>query len=379
MLKKQYFKSAIVFLVLISIFPIIILFSKKKDFSETENRSLEKFPEISSEKIISKSYMSDIESYLSDHFPFRIGWVKSKLNLEIAAGKELINGVYITNDRMYEKLPEPDYNEIEKSTTAINKFAERYKKTKIYTIIAPTSAGIYNDKLERYMTQIDQKQLTNEIYDKLDRKINKIDIFSSMYSARDEYIYYRTDHHWTSKGAFTAYKFAAGKMGLKVYENYSIEKAANDFRGTFYSKCLYEKVKADTIDIYKPENNTKPVSVTLNDGIKEESADDIYFPDFLETNDKYCVFLGHNRALTKIKTNAPTKRRLLLIKDSYANSIVPFFIQNYNEIAVIDLRYIKNSVTDFVDPDLYDHTLFLYNASAFSTDKNVKNIGLENN
>lgn len=375
MLRKQYIKSAIAFFILIFIFPVIFFISDKKDFSETENRSLEKYPEISIESVADKSYMNGIEAYLSDHFPARINWVKAKLNLERLSGKEIINGIYITDDRMYEKLPEPDYDEIDLSVNSINKFAEMYD-TKTFVMIAPTSAGIYKDELEPYLPQVDQKKLINEMYGKFADNVHKIDIFSAMYSARDEYIYYRTDHHWTSKGAFTAYKAAARKMGLPCYEDYDVEKAADDFRGTFYSKCLYDGIKPDQIDIYKPGNNVVAYSLTLNDGINEEYAKDIYFPEFLETNDKYCLFLGHNRALTKIKTNSDTKRKLLLIKDSYANSFVPFLIQNYSEISVIDLRYVKTCITDYADPNEFDHTLFLYNASTFSIDKNIKNVGL---
>lgn len=375
MLKKQYLKSAIAFLILIFIFPVIFFISDKKNFSEIENRTLEKRPEISVKAISDKSYMNAIETYVSDHFPSRINWVKAKLNLERLSGKELINNIYITDDRMYEKLPEPDYDEIDMSVNSINKFSEMYD-TKTFIMIAPTSAGIYEDELEPYLPQINQKRLINEIYGKFSENVHKIDIFSAMYSVRDEYIYYRTDHHWTSRGAFTAYKAAARKMGLPCYEDYDIEKATDDFHGTFYSKCLYDGVKADQIDIYRPGNNVVAYSITLNDGINEEYARDIYFPEFLETNDKYCLFLGQNRALTYIKTNADTNRKLLLIKDSYANSFVPFLLQNYSEIAVIDLRYIKTCITDYVDPDEFNHTLFLYNASTFSIDKNIKNIGL---
>ncbi len=376
MLKKQYVKSAVLFLILIFLFPIIVLISKKKTFSETENRELKPFPEISFQTIKDKSCMNDIEAYLSDHFPARIKWVKAKLNLERLSGKEMINNIYITDNALYEKLPEPDYHETDISVNSINKFAENYSDTKVFAMIAPTSAGIYDDKLEPYLSQIDQKEFISNIYSKFSDKVHKIDIFSAMYAARDEYIYYRTDHHWTSLGAFTAYKAAAKKMGLSCYENYNVEKETDDFRGTFYSKCLYDGVEADRIDAYKQQNIIKATRVTLDDGINQEIVDDIYFPEFLETNDKYCFFLGRNRALTYIHTNAGTNRKLLLIKDSYGNSFVPFMVQNYSEIAVIDLRYLKTSIMEFVDPNEFDHTLFLYNASTFSTDRNVKNIGL---
>ncbi len=372
----QQLKSAILFLILIFIFPIILFISKKELFSETENRPLRQFPEVSAKTIIDKSCMNDIEAYLSDQFPARVKWVQAKLNLERISGKELINNIYITDDRLIEKLPEPDYKEMDMSISSINKFAEKYDETKVFTVIAPTSAGIYEDTLNPYLTQLNQKKLISDIYEGFSESVNTIDIYGTMYSSRDEYIYYRTDHHWTSRGAFTAYKSIAKRMGIASFEDYDVAKADNDFKGTFYSKCLYNGIKADEIDVYKPNNNVHVKNVILNDGMKEETADDIYFSEFLKTSDKYCLFLGHNRAFTKIETNADTSRKLLLIKDSYANNFVPFLMQNYSEIAVIDLRYVKTSITDFVNPEDYSHTLFLYNASTFSNDKSIKNIGL---
>ncbi|MBQ7046164.1 MAG: hypothetical protein IJN85_00295, partial [Oscillospiraceae bacterium] len=207
-MEKQHLKSAVLFLALIFVMPLILIFSKKSDFSETENRVLEKFPEFSFGAVADKSYMNGIETYLADHFPARVSWVKAKMNMEELSGKELINGVYLTDERMYEQLPEPDYNEMEKSVNAINKFAETYD-TEVYALIAPTSSGIYKDKLQPYLPQLDQKKLISEIYDGFESKVKQIDVYSALYSSRDDYIYYRTDHHWTSKGAFTAYKAAA--------------------------------------------------------------------------------------------------------------------------------------------------------------------------
>lgn len=373
--KRQYLKSAILFLILIFTFPVIMIFSDKEEFSQTENRSLAKFPKISAETIKDKSCMNGIETYLSDHFPKRIEWVKAKLNFEITTGKELINDVYICDDMFMEKLPEPDYDEIDVSVESINKYADTYE-TKVFAMIAPTSSGIYKDKLQPYLSQIDQKKMISNVYEKFDMNVNVIDIYSSMYAMRDEYIYYRTDHHWTTQGALTAYKAAARKMGIVGYNDYEVIEASDDFKGTFYSKCLYDEIQADTIDVYRPVNKIGATSVTLSDGINDELRDDIYFPEFLETNDKYCYFLGQNRALTYIKTNAESRKKLILIKDSYANSFVPFILQNYSEVAVIDLRYVNSKITNYVNPDEYDHTLFLYNASTFSTDKTIKNISL---
>ena len=113
------------------------------------------------------------------------------------------------------------YREINLSVNAVNKFSDTYD-TEVYALIAPTSAGIYGDELKDYFPQINQKSLIADIYNKLNEDIGVIDIWDSMYTERDKYLYYRTDHHWTSEGAFTAYKYAAKKMGITSFEDYDI-------------------------------------------------------------------------------------------------------------------------------------------------------------
>ena len=197
---------------------------------------------------------------------------------------------------------------------------------------------------------------------------------------KDNYIYYRNDHHWTSYGAYCAYRKAIELLGQKPVpiEEFYISHSSSDFRGTFYSKCLYNKTEADIIDIFSCKNGAEITDVICNDGISETHYDSIYFMDYLGKKDKYCVFMGENRAYTNIKTNADNGKKLLVIKDSYANSFIPFLTQHYSEIAVIDLRYVKTSIRDFADPDDYDQTLFLYNASTFAEDKNIKIAGFFN-
>lgn len=375
--KKQKIISAVIFLCIIFLMPIIFIFSGKKDVLESENRKPAKKPDLTFASVMDKSYMSKIDGYLSDNFPGRVNWVKTKLTIDRMLGKSIINNIYIGDKMLMEKLPEPNYDEVQKSIDAINKFAEHYGNTKVSFMLAPTSAGIYPDKLPASAPQLNQRDFIYESTSRLSANVSFIDIYDTMVNERDKYIYYRTDHHWTSYGAYCAYKHASTNLGYKAVEldKFDVEHASSDFTGTFYNKCFYDGVDKDIIDIYTFPNGNNVTSVTMNDGIKEETSDSIYFREYLEGGDKYCVFLGKNKAYMNIKTDALNNKKILVIKDSYANSFIPFLVNHYSEIAVLDLRYVKTSIKEYVDPDKYDQTLFLYNASTFSQDSNIKMAG----
>lgn len=377
--KKGKLASALIFIFMVSLFPLIFIFSDKAVFSTVENRTLQKMPSLSFASLSDKSFMSDMEGYLSDHFPFRINWVKGKISTDRLMGKDDINGVFITSERILEHQNETDYSDIELSVDAINRFSDYYN-TNVYAIIAPTSSGIYEDTLPNYIPKGNQKETIERIYSDFSDSVTAIDIFNCLYNNKDDYIYYRNDHHWTTYGAYLAYNYAGKYIGYEALDisDYEIKTVCDNFRGTFYSKCFCDDIKADSIYIYECKKGKNISEVIMNDGNAESTSDDIYFYEYLDGNDKYCVFLGENRAYTNIKTNVDNNRKILVIKDSYANSFVPFLTQNYSEISVIDLRYVKNSMEDFVNPDEYDDTLFLYNESTFSEDKNIKMVGFIN-
>lgn len=377
MQKRQRIISAVMFIIFIFIMPIIFIFSEKETFSNEENRTLSKKPALSFSAIADKSYMSDMDSYLSDHFPNRINWVKTKKTFDRLLGKTIINGIYLADDMLIEKLPTPNYDEVEKSVEAINKFAAHYKKTQVSFMLAPTSAGIYNDRLPSNTPQLNQREFISETNSRLSSDVGVIDVFETMNAEKENYIYYRTDHHWTSYGAYCAYRHAAANLGYNAadIDRFDIEHASDDFTGTFYNKCFYDGVEKDIIDIYTSPNGNNITSVTMNDGTGETTAEDIYFRDYLEGSDKYCVFLGENKAYTNIRTDSLNRKKILVIKDSYANSFIPFLLNHYEEIAVLDLRYVKTSLKEYVNPDNFDQTLFLYNASTFSEETNVKMAG----
>ena len=370
--------SAVVFLAILIILPLATLFSHKEYFSETENRKLAEFPKFSMKTVMDKSFMNGFETYISDHFINRLGWIETKTGIELALGKKELNGIYIADERLMEKLPTIDYSAIDKSVDAINKFSENNSSVPVYCLLAPTSAGIYMDELPKNAPQEDQKALIDYVYGNLNDNITTIDVYNILYTMKDEYIYYRNDHHWTSLGAYYAYNATIQKLGFSpiVYDKYDIEHASDSFKGTFYSTSLYDKVKADTIDIYRYDEGANVTDYIVNDGKSETEYDSIYFRDYLTQKDKYSTYLGPNQPLVTIKTDVHNDKKLLVIKDSYAHCFAPFLTQHYSEITLIDLRYIGVSAEDVVNISNYSQVLVLYNASTFSTDDNVKKLSV---
>lgn len=371
---KQYKISAIIFLIILVALPLATIFSKKEVKSEMENRTLATFPKLSLKTIKDKSFMNGFDNYISDHFIARINWIELKVDTELAIGKKEINGVYITDNMLVEKLDEPNYQEVNNSVEAINNLAKRFTKPDYFVLVAPTSAGIYADSLPFKAPQVNQQEFIDYIYGSLSEDVSSIDIYNTLYASKDEYIYYRNDHHWTSLGAYYAYNTAIQKLGFTPisYDKFNIEHVNDSFKGTFYSKSLYNGIKADTIDIYTLDESNGIKSMTVNDGQSEIVFNTLYDRSYLDTKDKYGMFLSENNPIVTVKTNVDNEKKILVIKDSYANCFVPFLAEHYSEITILDLRYIGVTSNNIVNINDYNQVLFLYNASTIAQDENLK-------
>lgn len=367
--------TCLVFFAILLAMPIITAILPKETFSEMENKSLQTMPKFSAKAVYDRSYMNKLETYISDHFAGRTGWIKVKTNLENALGKYEQNGIYILDKRLVEKIPEPDYESIDKTIAAVNTFAED-NGVPVFFMLVPTSAEIYADEIPKNAPNINQKELIGYVYGNL-KSVNAIDVYGTMMSNREEYIYYRTDHHWTTKGAYYAYAAAGKKMGYIAEPEgaYDVEHAASDFRGTFYSKALYDGIEPDAMDYYHLANGSsvKEVLVTSVYGQDPASYDSMYFRDYLKVKDKYSSFLGTNQPIVTVKSDSDGGK-LLIFKDSYAHCYAPFLTENYSEITLLDMRYIKMSYSELVNVEDYDQVLFLYNASSFVSDTNLRQL-----
>lgn len=364
--------TSLLFFGFIIVFALLTVFLPKEKKSELENRNLASFPKVNIDDIKSTEFMTDIETYISDHFAARVPFLKLKGFSERLLGRSERNDVFITKDMLMEKVPEPDYTAIDKSVDAINKFDEGID-AQVFMMLVPTASAIYPDKLPYFAPAVDQKQFIDYVYGNLSTGIVPIDAYSAMQNSSSEYIYYRTDHHWTSLGAYFAYNAAGKKMGYSPLprDSFDIQHASSDFRGTLYSKTLYDGCEPDVMDYWFGENGENILSMEVNTGMEVKTYNSLYMREFLSVKDKYSSFTGSNQPLIKIKTGCTDGPRLLVIKDSYAHSFVPFLANNYSEITMIDMRYIQTSYKSIVNPENFDQVLILYNVSGFITDANI--------
>lgn len=366
--------NVILFFGLLILLPLMTIILPKRAFSENENRYLEAFPKPSIATIKDKSFMDNFESFFSDHFLFREGWIQVKNGMELLSNKKEINNVYITKDRLIEHQaisnPELGSQNIE----AINKFVQKYK-IPAYLMIVPTAEAIYSDSLPANAPHLDQKAIIDEIYAKSGKGLSCIDIFTPLLSNKQQYIYYNTDHHWTGLGAYNGYFSSAGPLGFSPLglDKFNIEHASHDFHGTLYSKTLYENIKRDMIDLYTLSDNAPSTTVTVKSGNKETSYDSIFFRNYLEKKDKYGVYMGQNEPCITVKTSTENDKKLLLFKDSYAHAMIPFYINHYSEITMIDLRYFT-SLDQYITLKDYDQILFVYNFASIVGDTNIKKL-----
>lgn len=183
---------------------------------------------------------------------------------------------------------------------------------------------------------------------------------------KDEYLYYKTDHHWTTLGAYYAFTEYADKTGINI-EKYTTKLVTDKFYGTMSSKANLE-IEADKVYIYEPDKEEE-VSVRYNNST--ELKDSLYEMSALDKKDKYSIFLGGNNPLVQITTNAENDRKVLVIKDSFAHCFIPFMISGFSKIDVVDLRYYNESIRKMIEEGGYTDILVLYNVGNFVEDKNI--------
>ena len=371
-LKIYYSIMTLVFLVILIV--IVTLNTTKKDikFSESENRILAQKPKFSIERLLEGRYTKKYEKYKVDQFVDRDGWMKLKSSVDLALGKNESNGIYKgSDDYLIESFEVPDSEIVNRNIKAINNFNEKHKDINQYMLIAPNAVSILSEKLPPYAPVVSQKLVMDNFAKTLNKGINYIDVYNTLDKHDKEYIYYKTDHHWTTLGAYYSFLEAAKAMDLEVKKDYyNVERVSNDFYGTLYSKSGYEVKTPDYIDVYLPKDENDEYVVNYVEEQKKSAS--FYDSEKLETKDKYGVFLGGNHPVVKIKTTSKEDRKLLIFKDSYANSFVPFLTQYFSDIIMVDPRYYYDDIEKLIEEEGISDILYLYNANTFFSDTSLE-------
>ncbi len=356
-----------VFLGFIGLFFVLLPVMPDVGFSQQENRVLQQVPGFSLSALADGTFTADFEKYTTDQFPFRDAWTALKARCELLSGKKENNGVYYCGDDvLITDFDAPADETIDSAVDALNAWVE-YTDTPIYFGLIPGAGEVQSSLLPANAPSASQQAVIDRAYDR-SQAVN-IDVASALREHADEYIFYRTDHHWTSLGAFYAYGALCDAWGLPAPDiaSYDRQTVSDAFYGTTYSSSGFSWVRPDQMETFVPDDGT----VTLTDyGSLEPATEPMYDTSFLDVKDKYSMFLGGNTSLLRVDTGheGPT---LLIVRDSYSDSLVPFLTANFSRIDLVDLRYYKDSLAMYADENDFDMILVLYSVSNFSTDRNL--------
>lgn len=380
-------------------FAILLWVVPDKDFSAEENRTLSTFPELTKESFFSGEFGEQFGDYMADQFPARSFFVGVKAASEAVQLKQTNNDTFIIGDYLFARDDYPDEAVLYANISASAKFAKAAEEKGIDVVAA--FAGRKMDVYDNMLPSYYGSYYSDLIWAKLDTAAEEggleyINLRDSLRSIADgdEGLYYMSDHHWTSHGAYLAYREIMAEFGETPYEeaDFNIETVTDSFYGTTWSAAGVKWVAGDTIQYYRYDGDEdyttkivdasgkyegfEGVSYVEEDGIKYAVMNGFYMEDYLDEKDKYASFIGGNNGLTVIEKNTPEEREtLLVVKDSFSHTMVPFLARHY-DLVLVDLRYYQTSMLRYAEENGIDKVLLLYNMETLTTVSDVKFISI---
>ena len=350
---------------------LVMLCTPDKAQSENENRVLAQRPALTWATLTDGSFMREFETYLTDQFPQRDTWVSLRSLLATLTGSREQNGVYRTNSGfLLEKQTPVDPAQQKTVVTAIRKFLKKNKGLKSGMILAPNASELLKDEMPYGLRQPSQQQQLKEIHEQLKGvNLKWVSCLKQFETENLHTLYYRTDHHWTTRAAFRAFLGLnnAWKLGAKE-ELYTFYPVATDFSGTLASTFGVRTLQ-DTVEVCIPQRSRGKYTVYYESQGKKTAT--CFDKEKLQQKNKYEVFFGGNFDKLLISTTVNTENALLVFKDSYANCLLPMLTPYYSKIVVIDPRYFSDSLSAVMDETTFTHVLFLYNLNTFLEDQSL--------
>ncbi|MBQ7836862.1 MAG: hypothetical protein IJ389_06360 [Clostridia bacterium] len=380
------------------IFIFAILFWVVPDREYTSEESgLKMFPEFTRETFLSGEFTSEFGEYMADQFPARKFFVGLKAVSETAQLKQVNNDTFIIGDFLVARndYPNEDFLNINVSSAAKFENAAEKKGIDVVAAFAGRKMDVYDNKLPSYYGSY----YSDRIWNKLDEiaaggELSYLNLRNTLREAakNDDGLYYDSDHHWTSHGAYLAYVEIITELGGTPYaeDDFRIETVTDDFYGTTWSAAGAKWTKGDTIEYYRFDGDEDYTMKIIDksgefeglegfthieeDGAKYAVCNGFYVEKFLNEKDKYASFIGGNHGITKITKNTDEEREtLLVVKDSFAHSLVPFLARHY-DLVLVDLRYYPASMLRYAETNDIDKVLLMYNMETLTEAAYLKSL-----
>lgn len=364
--------SVIGLLVIIYSFAVTMLITPDKTFSEEENKSLQTLPRFSVESLVSGKFTKDVASYCTDQMPLRNAFVGTKAALETVFTKCENNSVLLGLDGHI--IAKTDYTDSSVMDRNINSI--EYFESVCGADLRVAVAGRSQDVLLSYIPSLyPAREISDKAFSHLNDTLDttQIDILTPLRERAEdgEYVYYKTDHHWTTLGAYYAYVEIISSYGIEPYplEYFTREIASDEFYGTTWSKAGMKWIAPDSMELFRFDGDENFVCEIVDSG---EVLDGFYDRSYLDKKDKYSSFIGGNNGRVKIYLEVPQKERetLVLIKDSFGHSLAPFLAMHF-DLDVIDLRYYKLSIANVIAESSAEKVLIIYNMDSLVSASNL--------
>lgn len=359
--------TCVLFCGFIGVMGLLYLALPKMDFSELEKRQLEGAPVLNWETLTSGEFGADLETYMADHMPGRNFFVGLGAYYDLFTGQQSSKDIYLADgDRLVETPVAWDQAQVEKNLRYINALAETLGQT-VDFILVPSAGFMAQDSIQGIHDSYYDDVFIRDIYSLTGDGVRTMDL-TQVFQNRED-LYYRTDHHWTSQGAYLAYRAYMDFVGRDyVQPEFFTVETFDGFRGSTYSRSALWLTAAETIQLWHGSDLKVESSLT-------GKHDGVFYYDRLQEADMYTVFLDGNQPLVRIvNENNAGKGKILVIRDSYANCIGPFLAESYEEVVMVDLRYYKNPVSQLVASEEFDNVLILYSIGNFMTDDNFPHL-----
>ena len=378
-------------------YPVLILFSvffvgmflldcvtPDRTVSELENTTLTQRPKVTAQILSSAGlnrFFNDYTQYTKDQIPGRDAWISLQSFVETALLQKTQSGGILLGDKgqMFDRtygLVSSEERTLPRNIAAVASLAARCPG-KVYVMVAPAASSIYPERVPAHAPLLQEESYLGQIQAAVEQAGGVyLPLEDALSAHKDEYIYYRTDHHWTTQGAYYAYSELCSALGLEPFDR-AAHTAVDvpDFYGTFYSRARTWNAQPDTLTYYDLDNPLTIYTVTGPGMPTEGQTTGLYDLDKLDVYDKYAAFLHGNNGLNRVEGDG--EGRILVIKDSYANSFVPFLTANYAQIDVVDLRNYNYGLDGLIAENGYDQILVLYSFDSFKSDPYLYRAGIE--